>query len=72
MTAPDGLTRRVRPDSLDGGWVASCPELPGCFAQGESAGEALENLEDAIAGVLALRAARTPGTGQRQAAEPLR
>jgi len=40
------LTVRVGPDTLDGGWVAECPELPGCFSQGESREEALSNLSE--------------------------
>ena len=50
------LTVRVGPDTLDGGWVAECLELPGCFSQGETREEALSNLSDAIAGVISLRA----------------
>jgi predicted RNase H-like HicB family nuclease len=46
---------RVRPDSLDGGWVAECPELPGCFSQGETREEALHNLSEAVAGIISLR-----------------
>lgn len=49
------LTMRVREDALDGGWVAECPELPGCFAQGDTRDEALYNLSDAIAGIVSLR-----------------
>ncbi len=49
------LTVRVGPDTLDSGWVAECPELPGCFSQGETREEALSNLSDAIAGVISLR-----------------
>jgi predicted RNase H-like HicB family nuclease len=49
------LTVRVGPDTLDGGWVAECPELPGCVSQGETREEALSNLSDAIAGVISLR-----------------
>ena len=49
------LTVRVGPDSLDGGWVAECPELPGCFSQGETREEALGNLSDAVASVISLR-----------------
>ncbi len=49
------LTVRVGPDTLDGGWVAECPELPGCFSQGETREEALSNLSDASAGVISLR-----------------
>jgi predicted RNase H-like HicB family nuclease len=61
------LTVRVGPDSLDGGWVAECPELPGCFSQGETRDEALSNISDAIAGVISLRTeqqlAATAGSG---------
>lgn len=49
------LTVRVREDSLDGGWVAECIDLPGCFSQGETKEEALYNLSDAIAGIVSLR-----------------
>jgi predicted RNase H-like HicB family nuclease len=51
-----GLTAHVWPDPIDGGWVAGCPELPGCFSQGETEGEALRNLTDALAAVISLRA----------------
>jgi predicted RNase H-like HicB family nuclease len=49
------LTVRVREDALDGGWVAECPDLPGCFSQGETRDEALYNLSDAVAGIISLR-----------------
>jgi predicted RNase H-like HicB family nuclease len=49
------LTVRVQEDALDGGWVAECPELPGCFSQGETRDEALYNLSDAVAGIVSLR-----------------
>jgi predicted RNase H-like HicB family nuclease len=31
----------------EGGYLASCPDLPGCHAEGTTVAEALENLEDA-------------------------
>ncbi len=31
----------------DGGWVAEVPSLPGCISQGETRGEALQNIADA-------------------------
>jgi len=34
-------------DPGDGGFFASHPELPGCFAQGESADEAVKELDAA-------------------------
>lgn len=45
----------VAPDELDGGWVAECINLPGCMSQGDTEEEALENLMDAMGGVLAAR-----------------
>jgi predicted RNase H-like HicB family nuclease len=32
----------------DGFWVAECPSLPGCFSQGETKQDALENIREAI------------------------
>jgi predicted RNase H-like HicB family nuclease len=49
------LTVRVKRDELDGGWVAECTDLPGCFSQGETRDEALYNLSDAIAAIISLR-----------------
>jgi len=34
----------------DGGYSVSVPSLPGCFSQGDSYQEALENIKEAIAG----------------------
>lgn len=30
------------------GYAVSCPELPGCWSEGKSKEEALENIKDAI------------------------
>ena len=30
----------------EGGYLASCPDLQGCHAEGETIAEALENIED--------------------------
>jgi predicted RNase H-like HicB family nuclease len=49
------LTVRVKEDTLDGGWIAECLDLPGCFSQGETRDEALDNLSDAIGGIISLR-----------------
>ena len=35
------------------GFSVSCPGLPGCWSQGRSEGEALENIQDAIREYLA-------------------
>ncbi len=32
----------------EGGYVASCPSLPGCHSQGETWEETLANIKDAI------------------------
>ncbi|KPL02253.1 MAG: hypothetical protein AMJ73_09010 [candidate division Zixibacteria bacterium SM1_73] len=38
----------LEPDET-GGYVVSCPSLPGCYSQGDSIEEALENIKEAIA-----------------------
>ncbi len=38
----------LEPDEEAGGYVASCPVLPGCYTQGDTVDEALENIEEAI------------------------
>jgi predicted RNase H-like HicB family nuclease len=42
----------------DGAWVAECPSIPGCVSQGETRQEALENIKEAIAACLEVRAER--------------
>lgn len=42
------FTIKVESDDLDGGWVASVVDLPGCMSQGETREEALENVIDAF------------------------
>jgi antitoxin HicB len=37
----------LEPDET-GGYVVSCPALPGCYSQGETISEALENIKEAI------------------------
>jgi predicted RNase H-like HicB family nuclease len=37
----------------DGGFIASCPSLPGCFSEGRTRAEALANIRDAVGGYLA-------------------
>lgn len=37
----------IMPDTLEGGYIAQCPELPGCITYGDSQEEALHNLTDA-------------------------
>jgi predicted RNase H-like HicB family nuclease len=42
----------------DGIWVVECPSIPGCVSQGQTKQEALENIKDAIAACLQVRAER--------------
>ncbi|OYV11239.1 MAG: hypothetical protein CG445_1141 [Methanosaeta sp. ASM2] len=39
-------------EAEEGGYIVSCPALPGCHSQGDSMEEALENIKEAIAGCL--------------------
>jgi predicted RNase H-like HicB family nuclease len=43
----------LEPDLEAGGYIVSCPALPGCHSQGETREEALANIRDAIELVLA-------------------
>jgi antitoxin HicB len=38
----------LEPDEQAGGYVVSCPPLPGCYSQGDTIDEALENIKQAI------------------------
>lgn len=49
---------RIEADELDGGFVAECLNLPGCASHGDTEREAVENLVEAIAGVLEARMQR--------------
>jgi predicted RNase H-like HicB family nuclease len=40
----------------DGVWIAECPSIPGCVSQGKTKEEAVENIKDAIALCLEVRA----------------
>lgn len=56
----------------DGVWVVECPAIPGCVSQGATKAEALENVKDAIAACLAVRAERgMPLTLETQQVEVL-
>lgn len=45
----------VTADEIDGGYVVECLNLPGCMSQGETVEEAVENIGEALFGVLAAR-----------------
>jgi predicted RNase H-like HicB family nuclease len=38
----------LEPDDEAGGYVVTCPALPGCYSQGDSVEEALDNIREAI------------------------
>ena len=40
----------------DGWYIVECPAIPGCVSQGRTEEEALENIKDAIAECLMVRA----------------
>jgi predicted RNase H-like HicB family nuclease len=39
-------------DFEDGGYIVHCPALKGCWSQGDTIEEALQNIKEAIAGYL--------------------
>lgn len=38
----------LEPDPDEGGYVVHCPALPGCYSQGDTRDEAIENIREAI------------------------
>jgi predicted RNase H-like HicB family nuclease len=42
----------VLQEAEEGGYIVSCPALPGCHSQGDNVEEALENIKEAIVGCL--------------------
>jgi len=38
----------LEPDEEVGGYVVTCPTLPGCYSQGETIQEAMVNIREAI------------------------
>ena len=39
---------KIRLEKTEEGYSVSCPGLPGCWSQGETEAEAIENIQDAI------------------------
>ncbi|UUX91802.1 type II toxin-antitoxin system HicB family antitoxin [Methanoplanus endosymbiosus] len=39
----------------EGGYIAECPDLPGCITEGDTQDEAIRNLNEAIIGCLKSR-----------------
>lgn len=42
----------------DGVWIVECPAIPGCVSQDQTKEQVLENVKDAIAACLQVRAER--------------
>jgi predicted RNase H-like HicB family nuclease len=42
------MNYKVRLQKSEEGYSVSCPGLPGCWSQGETEEEAVENIQDAI------------------------
>jgi predicted RNase H-like HicB family nuclease len=38
----------IEPDEEVGGYVVTCPSLPGCYSQGETIEESMANIREAI------------------------
>ena len=52
----------------DGVWIAKCPAIPGCVSQGKTRDEALDNIKEAIALCLEVRAEKgLPLTDEQRA-----
>jgi predicted RNase H-like HicB family nuclease len=47
------MNYKVRLQKSEEGYSVSCPGLPGCWSQGDTEEEALENIQDAIKEYLA-------------------
>ena len=57
---------RVVLEQTEEGYSVSCPGLPGCWSQGETEAEAIENIRDAIAEYQAAVAATFTGQDVRE------
>jgi predicted RNase H-like HicB family nuclease len=49
----EGMKYKIVLEKTDEGYSVSCPGLPGCWSQGETEEEAVENIQDAIQEYLA-------------------
>jgi predicted RNase H-like HicB family nuclease len=58
LTSNVTFTVVVEEDTLDGGFVAKCVDLPGCYSQGDTEEEAVSNVVEAISGVMEARMQR--------------
>lgn len=59
------MVYRVKIKATDEGYAVWCPGLPGCWSQGQTEAEALENIKDAISEYLAAVEELTQGEETR-------
>ncbi len=62
---------RVKIEQTDEGYAVWCPGLPGCWSQGRTEEEALENIKDAIETYLATVEELTKDKETRQVEVPV-
>lgn len=62
---------RVKLEKSDEGYAVWCPGLPGCWSQGATEEEALENIKDAIETYLATVEELTEGEATRLVEVPV-
>jgi predicted RNase H-like HicB family nuclease len=60
------VTYRVVLQASEEGFAVSCPGLPGCWSQGATEEEALQNIRDAIREYLEVVAELTKGQNVRE------
>ncbi|MFM7478765.1 MAG: type II toxin-antitoxin system HicB family antitoxin [Microcystis aeruginosa] len=48
------MSYQVRLKQSEEGYAIWCPSLPGCWSQGDTEAEAIENIKEAIQGYLGL------------------
>jgi predicted RNase H-like HicB family nuclease len=60
------MTYKVALRHTDEGYSISCPGLPGCWSQGATESEALENIQDAIREYLAAAVELNPDADMRE------
>ena len=60
------MTYRVVLQQSEEGYAVSCPGLPGCWSQGATEAEAMENIRSAIEEYLAAVADLTTGADVRE------
>lgn len=57
---------KIRLERTEEGYSVSCPGLPGCWSQGETEEEAVQNIQDAIREYLAAVDELVKGAGVRE------